>query len=143
VVPTGRLAVVTVLHPQSQLPSGMVLSRRTRRWLWIVAMLDAMAIAWTLSAGEWLDQTSRLTEVATLGGHHQLVLTLAVGGFVMLAGLAVVTDGFTHAGGPQPALITLACMISVVALSGAISVILLLAAAALLLGFVGRLLLRR
>jgi hypothetical protein len=34
-------------------------------------------------------------------------------------------------------------MISVVALSGAISVILLLAAAALLLGFVGRLLLRR
>ena len=106
-------------------------------------MLDVMAIAWMLAAGEWLDQTSRLTEVVTLGGHHQLVLILAVGGFVMLAGLAVATDGFTHAGGPQPVLITLACMISVVALSGAISVILLLAAAALLLGFVGRLLLRR
>lgn len=142
-VSARRLAVVTVLIPRSQLAGGIVLSRRTRRWLWIVAMLDAMAIAWMVAAGDWLDETSRLTEVVTLGGHHQLVLILAVGGFVMLAGLAATTDGFSRAGGLQPALITIACMMSLVALSGAVSVILLLASGALLLGIVGRLLLRR
>jgi hypothetical protein len=102
-----------------------------------------MAIAWMIAAGDWLDQkTSGFAEAITLGGHHWLVLILAVVGFVMFACLAVLTDGFTAAGRLDLALITIACTISVVALAGVLSAILLLAAAALLLGFAGRLLFR-
>ncbi len=76
-----------------------MLSERTARCLWIVAVLDMMAIAWMIAAGEWLDQkTSGFAEVITLGGHHWLVLILAAVGFLMLAGLAVLTEGFTSAG---------------------------------------------
>ena len=124
-------------------PTRIVLSERIARRLWIVAMLDMVAVAWMIAAGNWFDQTSPLTSVVTLGGHHKLVLILAIVGFVMLAGLALLTDGFTSANKPELALIILACVISVVALAGALSAIVLLAIAALLLGSGIRLLLRR
>ena len=121
-----------------------MLSERTARCLWIVAVLDMMAIAWMIAAGEWLDQkTSGFAEVITLGGHHWLVLILAAVGFLMLAGLAVLTEGFTSAGRLEIGLLTIASTISVVALAGAMSAILLLVVAGLLLGFAGRLLFRR
>jgi hypothetical protein len=133
-----------VLRQMRQRPTTVTLSERTTRILWIVAVLDMMAVAWMIAAGDWLDQkTSGFAEVITLGGHHRLVLILAAVGFVMLAGLAVLTDGFTSAGRLEIALITIACTISVVALAGALSAILLLIVAALLLGFAGRLLFRR
>ena len=133
---------MTVLR-QARQPTKITLSERTARRLWVVAVLDMMAVAWMIAAGDWLDQrTSGFAEVFTLGGHPRLVLILAAVGFVMLAGLAVLTDGFTSAGRLEIALLTIACTISVVALAGALSAILLLVVAALLLGFAGRLLFR-
>ena len=134
---------MTMLRQTRQQPVKVMLSERTTRCLWIVAVLDMMAIAWMISAGDWLDQqTFGFAEVITLGGRHRLVLILAAVGFLMLAGLAVLTEGFTSAGRLQLALLTIAGTISVVALAGALSAILLLVLAALLLGFAGRLLFR-
>ncbi len=111
------------------------------RWLWLVVMLDMALVAWMMAAGDWFDETSRLTAVATLGGRHKLVLTLALLGFAMLAGLALVTDGFTHGNKVEVALLIAACLISVAALAGALSALLLLILGAVLLGFAARLLL--
>jgi hypothetical protein len=136
--------VVTVLRQTRQRPTKIALSDRAARYLWVVAVLDMMVVAWMISAGDWLDQqTSGFADVFTLGGHHRLVMILAAFGFVMLAGLAVLTDGFTTASRLEIALITIACAVSVVALAGALSAILLVGVAALLLGFAGRLLFRR
>ena len=44
-----------------------------------------------LSAGDWLDRSS--ATILTLGGHHTVVLYLAVAGFVILGVLAVLTNG--------------------------------------------------
>ena len=54
----------------------------------------------------------------------------------------MLTDGFTSASRLEIGLITIACTISVVALAGALSAVLMLVVAALLLGFGGRLLFR-
>ena len=132
-----------MLRPAQNRATKVTLSERAGRWLWIVAVLDMMAVAWMIAAGDWLDRkTSGFAQVITLGSRHWLVLILAAMGFVMLAGLAVLTDGFTSAGRLEIGLITIACAISVVALAGALSAILLLVVAALLLGFGGRLLFR-
>jgi hypothetical protein len=95
-----------------------------------------------ISIGDWLDKTSRVTAVLTLGGRHLVVLIMALVGFLMLAVAALLTEGFTSAGRLELTLITVACMISVIALAGALSAVLIFAAAALLLGFVARLLFR-
>jgi drug/metabolite transporter (DMT)-like permease len=124
-------------------PTRIMLSERTARRLWIVAVLDMIGVAWMIAAGNWFDQTSKLTAVIALGGHHELVLILALTGFVMLAGLALLTDGFTSANRLELALIIIACVISIAALAGALSAILLVALAALLLGTGLRILLRR
>ena len=63
----------------------MKLSKRTARRLWMVTALDMVAVAWMIAVGTWLDQTSRLTKVITLGGHHVLVLIMALVGFALLA----------------------------------------------------------
>ena len=132
-----------MLRQSPQGPTKVMLSERTARCLWIVAVLDMMAIAWMIAAGDWLDrQTFGFAEVITLGGRHWLVLILAAVGFVMLAGLAVLTEGFTSAGRLEIAFLTIAGTISVVALAGALSAILLLVVGGLLLGFAGRLLFR-
>jgi hypothetical protein len=117
------------------------LPRRAPRWLWIIATLDMVAIAWLINAGTWFDETSKLTSVVTLGGHHTLVLIIALTGFLMLACLAIVTGGFDTGNQLHIALIVIACVTSVVALAGALSAILLLMLVAFLLGFGLRLLL--
>jgi TRAP-type C4-dicarboxylate transport system permease small subunit len=127
----------------TQRPARRRLSERTARRLWIVAMLDMVMVAWMIAVGSWLDRTSRLTAVITLGGHHKLVMIMALSAFGMLAGLALLTDGFTSANQLHIGLIVTACVISVVALAGALSGVLLLALGALLLGSGLRLLLRR
>ena len=127
----------------TQRPARRRLSERTARRLWIVARLDMVMVAWMIAVGSWLDRTSRLTAVITLGGHHKLVMIMALSAFGMLAGLALLTDGFTSANQLHIGLIVTACVISVVALAGALSGVLLLALGALLLGSGLRLLLRR
>jgi hypothetical protein len=124
-------------------PQRVALSQRASRRLWLVAVLDMTAVAWMIAIGSWLDKTSRFTAVITLGGHHLLVLILALIGFLMLAAAALLTDGFTSASKLGITLITVACMISVVALAGALSLILLVVAAALLVGLLARLLFLR
>jgi hypothetical protein len=96
-----------------------------------------------IAVGNWLDQTSKLTAVITLGGHHKLVMIFGLVGFVMLVGLAVLTKAFTSAGRLELALIVIACTLSIVAQAGALSVVLLLLMGALLLGLGGRLLFGR
>ena len=119
------------------------LSKRNARRLWIAAALDMVAIAWMIAIGSWLDHTSKITAVITLGGHHVLVMIIALTGFLMLASGAVLTNGFRHANRPQLTLITAGCIISIAALAGALSALLLLILAALLLGFLARMFLGR
>ena len=73
-----------------------------------------------ITAGNWFDQTSKLTAVIILGGHHKLVMILALTGFGMLAALAPLTDGFTSANRLEVALIIIAWVISIVALAAAL-----------------------
>jgi hypothetical protein len=119
------------------------LSKRTARRLWILAALDMVAVAWMIAVGNWLDQTSGLTAVITLGGHHVLVLIMALAGFLMLASGAVLTNGFRYASKLRLILITAGCVISVAALAGALSALLLFTLGALLLGFLARMFLGR
>jgi hypothetical protein len=81
-----------MLRPGPQ-PTRVALSQRASRRLWVVAVLDMTAVAWMIAIGNWLDQTSRLTAVITLGGHHLLVLIMALVSFLMLAAAALLTDG--------------------------------------------------
>jgi hypothetical protein len=117
------------------------LPKRAALWLWSVATLDMVVLAWMIAAGRTFDETSKLTRVVTLGGHHNLVLIMALIGFLMLVGLAVSTSGFVEANGFQVAVIILACAISIVANAGALSAIFLIALIAFLLGIGARLLL--
>jgi hypothetical protein len=119
------------------------LSKRIARRLWLLAALDMVAVAWMIALGNWLDQTSGLTAVITLGGHHVLVLIMALVGFLMLASGAVLTNGFRSVSKLRLILITAGCVISVAALAGALSVVLLLMLWALLLGFLARMFLGR
>jgi hypothetical protein len=136
------MEVVAMLRPAVTQSTKNPLAGRASRWLWAVAVLDMMAVVWMITAGRWLDQTGGYAAAVTLGGHHELVLIMAAVGFVMLAGLAVLTAGFTSASKLEIGLISIACTISVAALAGALSAVLLLVSAALMLGFAGRLLFR-
>jgi hypothetical protein len=98
-----------MLRPGPQ-PTRVALSQRASRRLWVVAVLDMTAVAWMIAIGNWLDQTSRLTAVITLGGHHLLVLIMALVSFLMLAAAALLTDGFTSANKLGITLITVACI---------------------------------
>lgn len=142
-VPPHGLAVVTVPGPNQPLASRLPFTTRAAPWLWGLAALDLVAIAWMIAAGTWLDNASWYTRAVTLGGRHLLVLVLTSIAFVMLAGLAIATHGFASATRSQTAFISLACVISVVALAGALSAILLLLIAALVIGFVARPIMRR
>jgi hypothetical protein len=126
---------VVMMSERKQLSSSRLpFSTRAAPWLWGLAVLDMTAVAWMIVAGSWLDHASWFTRAMTLNGRHVLVLALASVAFVMLAGLAVVTHGFAYATRPQLVVIALACVISVVALAGAMSAILLLVTGATVLG---------
>ena len=96
-------------------------ARRRTFWLWLLMIADLAVVLWMQAVGEWLDHTSTLTAVATLGGHHVLVIVLAGSAFVMLAATAIMTAGFTEMSRPLSVLVTLACVISVVLLAGMLS----------------------
>jgi hypothetical protein len=84
-----------------------------------------------------------VTRAVTLGGHHTLVLIMALVGFLTLASGAFVTNGFRTANKLGLTLITAGCIISVATLAGALSLLMLLILAALLLGFRARMFLGR
>ena len=113
------------------------LATRARRTPWLLAGSNATIAVWMVTAGDWLDQQSRLTAVITLGGHHQAVLWLAVFGFVLLAGLALLTAGFTTVGRTHLALLAGAGVVSLVAAAGVIALAAVLATAALVIAVVG------
>jgi hypothetical protein len=100
-------------------------SGRTARRLWIVALLHMIG-AWMIAAGNWFRPN-----VPNDGGnpqrHHELVLILALAGIHHAGRVAILTDGFAASNKLQLALTIIACVISIVALAGAHSAIVLLA----------------
>ena len=92
--------------------------------LWLLMAADLMTVIWMDAVGPWLDKTSALTAVATLGGHHVLVLVIAVVAFGMLATLAIATNGFTVMDRSMTVATNVACVLSIVALTGLITFVL-------------------
>lgn len=126
-------------------PQKVISVRRTiphGERIWGLAVLDVMAGAWMAAAGSWLDQASRFTAVITLGGHHKIALGLAVVSFAILAVLAVTTEGFSRSSAVEMAFLSVAGVLTVVALAGLLSVVLLVVGGGFFIGLVGRLLIR-
>jgi hypothetical protein len=92
--------------------------RRSSFVLWFVMAADLATVIWMYTFGEWLDNASKLTATATLGGHHYLVIAVAAIGFLTLATVAVLTEGFTRTSRHLTVATTIACVISVVVLTG-------------------------
>ena len=120
----------------------LVLPDRARRLPWLLAGVDVMAASWMISAGDWLDRASRVTSVITLGGHHLVVLWLAVLGFGILAVLAPLTGGFAELNRIHLVALSVAGVVSVVAVAGIVSVAALVAGLALVVALVGRAVIR-
>ncbi len=115
---------------------------RARRLPWLLVAVDVMTAAWMIAAGDWLDRASRVTSVITLGGHHHVVLWLAVAGFAILAVLAPLTGGFAELNRVQVVVLSIAGVVSVVAVAGVASVAALVVGSVLLVALLGRALLR-
>jgi hypothetical protein len=95
------------------------------RWApWALLALDAVTLVWMHVYGAWLDTFSTLTSVATLGGHHVVVMVLAGVGFAVLAGTAVTTRGFRIEHPNQQVLTAVGSIVSVVAAAGLVSFLL-------------------
>jgi hypothetical protein len=115
-------------------PKRKPLTKAATLWLWSVAVLDMVGIAWLIPYSDSFDQASMLSQAITLGGHPRLILIMAVAGFGILAGLAPLTRAFCRATDLECTLLILACVISLVALAGAASAILLLVLVCVLAG---------
>jgi hypothetical protein len=124
-----------MLQRSSRVLSGTrtTTSRASMR-LWILMTADLATVVWMHAVGSWLDETSRLTATATLGGHHTVVMAFAGAGFAMLALLAVLTDGFTASNRRLALATSLACVISVVALAGVLTFVLVVLLARMVFG---------
>lgn len=127
---------------QQKPDTQLSLPDRARRLPWALAGLDVMAAAWMISAGDWLDRQSRVSAVITLGGHHLVVLWLAVVGFGILAVLAPLTGGFAELNRVQLVALSVAGVLSVVAVAGIASVAAFVVGTVLLVALLGRTLLR-
>ncbi len=127
---------------QQKPDTQLSLPDRARRLSWALAGLDVMAASWMVSAGDWLDRASRVTSVITLGGHHLVVLWLAVLGFGILAVLAPLTGGFAELNRVQLVALSVAGVLSMVAVAGIASIAVLVVGTVLLVALLGRALLR-
>lgn len=123
---------------RGQPPPRTAISSRARRSLWTLAGLDIVAVAWMIAAGPWFDHASTVTAMVTLGGHHRLVLAVALLGFVVLTALGVLTIGFESATRLQLGLIALGSAVSIFALAGVLLGLLVLVIGAVLLGLLAR-----
>ena len=110
---------------------------KARILLWVLALLDVMTVAWMLSAGDWLDRSSSVTAVITLGGNHLIVLWLAVAGFAILALMTVLTGALTVVQRIHVPFLVLGALTSAVALGGVASVTLLVVGGVVLIAIVG------
>jgi len=126
--------VVAVLQKAPADDLALPLPGRYQLVLWVLVVLDVMVVAWMLSAGEWLDRSA---PVVTLGGHHLIVLWLAVAGFVLLGGMALLTGGLVVARRGQVPFVVLSALVSVVALGGVLSALLFVVLVVLLLTLLG------
>jgi hypothetical protein len=117
-----------------KMPQRVPLPGKYQLVLWALAVMDVMVVAWMLSAGEWLDRNA---PVVTLGGHHTVVLWLAVAGFVLVGAMAVLTGGFAEASRGLVPVVVLSALVSVVALAGVLSAVLFVVLAVLLLTLLG------
>lgn len=104
------------------------------RWIYGTLALSATMVLWMAVFGRWLDRTDRLTSVASLGGHHVLVMILSGVAGAALAVLAPLTGGYTMFSRQQAAVAAVACVVSLMAAIGVLSF--------LLATFVGLLMLR-
>lgn len=131
------MAVVAVFQKAPAEDVESPIPDKGRLLLWSLAILDVMAVAWMLSAGDWLDKSSPVSAVVTLGGHHIVVMCLALVGFAMLAGLALLTKALTVARPVHYPFIAVGALVSVVALGGVLSVAMLIVGVVLLVALVG------
>ncbi|MGH3613975.1 MAG: hypothetical protein ACRDRK_15570 [Pseudonocardia sp.] len=124
--------------PPAGLATAIVpIPEKARLLLWSLAIADVMTVAWMLSAGEWLDRASPVTAVITLGGHHLVVLWLAVAGFTALALLTALTGALTAVRPIHVPFLVVGALVSAVAVGGTISVILLFVGVVVLTALVG------
>lgn len=130
---TRNPVLVRPTDPPKSVALKQVASRPTTIY-WFLMVSDLATAIWMYTVGSWLDTTSKFTATGTLGGHHVLLLIVALTGFLMLAALAVLTDNFTHST-PKLALArNIACIISIVALTGLLALILMALLSRLLFG---------
>src|SRR5580765_766060 len=111
--------------------SDTALSSRERGWWWTAITADLMAVIWMLQQGKWLDTAPLWGSMATYGGFHWVVFGLSATGLALLVALAPLTHGFARASRTHRVLLPIAGVLSVAALAGLLSVILLLAGALL------------
>jgi len=110
-------------EPRRSYGLTQVASRPTMA-LWFLMAADLATVVWMYTFGAWLDRTSKFTATATLGGHHVIVLVIAALAFATLVTLALLTDGYTR-WTPRLALArNAACILSVVALTGLLALVL-------------------
>lgn len=116
---------------------GTPISGTARVLLWSLAVLDVMVAAWMIPTGEWLDRASTVTAVVTLGGHHVVVLCLALGGLATLTVMTVLTRALTAAGRWHLPFIVAGALASVIALGGVLAVATVVVGGLLLVAVVG------
>jgi hypothetical protein len=131
------MEVVIVFQRNPAVSATAQISDKSRLMLWGLAILDVMGAAWMLSAGDWLDRSSPVTAVVTLGGHHLVVLWLAVAGFAALALLTILTQALTAVRRAHVPFLVLGASVSGVALGGVLSVALLVIGVVVLTALVG------
>jgi hypothetical protein len=131
------VAVVAVLRKGSLEGVGSPIPEKGRLLLWSLTLLDVMTVAWMLSAGDWLDRSSPLTAVVTLGGHHIVVLWLAVAAFATLATLMLLTKALTETRRLHLPFVMLGALASAVALGGVLSIAILVVGVVALVALAG------
>ncbi len=113
-------------------------SGRRLRWL---ALLDVVAVAWMTVAGSWLDQHDPFSLV-TLGGHSRIAAVLATASLLLLAGLAIRTEGFVRATSGDRVLLVGAGLLAAAALAGLFLIVVLVLLVASFVGLLVKLFLR-
>ena len=88
------------------------------------------------AAGAWFDRQDRWLSTATWGGHHRLVLGLAVAALVGFGLLAPVTAGFTRATRLQEGIIAVTCFTALLAIGGVMALAIPVAIGVILAGAV-------
>lgn len=103
-------------------PAQRPLPPRATRWIWLVAAMNCLNVAWVTAAGAWFDRQDRWLATATWGGHHRLVLGLAVAALAGFGLLVPVTAGFTRATRLQEGIIAVTVFAALVAIGGVMAV---------------------